>query len=1124
MSRALLADRRFRPIFLSQFFSALGDNLLRNTLATIALFAVAGSGWMVSAATGAFVAPAALLSGLGGELADRMDKAKLIRKLRLTEMLVAMIAAIGLAMGNLPVVLGALAASGVVAALFGPVKYGILPDQLEAARLPGANALVEGATFAAILIGSVGGSMLVSRPGSAVVAALLVLAAAALSYLGARRIPSTTPAAPGLKLRINVVASTWHLLGELRSDRRSWRAGLGNAWFWMSGAAVLTLLPGFDRDAFGGGAVTSGLFLGLFAVGIAAGSALAAFLAGGRIILASASLGSILLGGALLEVWHLPQAPHAVMPIVCLCIALFAAAAGAGLIAVPTQAAVQGWAAPSRRARAVGAMNVLSALGMVLTSGALILAEARGFSEATLLGVVGLCNLLVAPLMLSGLPANLVGEGLWILYRALFRVELIGSQNLPHRGEAALITPNHSSWLDAGLMMAIAEEPPVFVIDARMAERWWVRPALALVSWLPVESADPQSLKAMIAAVTAGNAMVIFPEGRLTVTGSLMEILPGTGTVADKAHAVIVPVHHQGLERTPFSRLTRQQTCRTLFPKVTVTVFPACRLAVAEALVGRARRLALTEALRDRMEEAVYCSRLSNDTLFTAVGHAARRHSLGRLAVQDPVSGPLSYRKLLAGADLLGGKITSGTDEREIVGLMLPTSNAAALCLLGLASYGRTAAIMNTTAGLRGLRAAIQSAQIRTVVTSRAFVDKAKLCQVVEQLRQEVRVSFLEDIRDSISRSERLRGLLRASFLTAKPRVSRVADEPAVLIFTSGSSGTPKGVVLSHRNLLSNVAQVAGRIGFGRDDKVLNALPMFHAFGLIGFLLPAINGIPVFLYPSPLHYSIVPVIAYNWNATALFGTSVFLDGYARHATPLTFRSLRLVIAGAARVAPAVRELWMERFGLRILEGYGVTECAPVVAVNTPASNRSGTVGRLLPGMQMRLDAIPGRDEGGRLVVCGPNVMLGYLKTDRPGILEPPAEGWYDTGDIVSLDQAQHLRVHGRLTRTARPGGEMVSLEAIEDIATDLWPDAMSVAVATPDARKDERIVLLTDRVGASRADFVARARALGAAEVMVPAEIRVLAKLPLLGGGKPDYMAATRLVRDDNALHEEQAA
>ncbi len=260
------------------------------------------------------------------------------------------------------------------------------------------------------------------------------------------------------------------------------------------------------------------------------------------------------------------------------------------------------------------------------------------------------------------------------------------------------------------------------------------------------------------------------------------------------------------------------------------------------------------------------------------------------------------------------------------------------------------------------------------------------------------------------------------------------------MLFTSGSLGSPRGVVLTHRNVLANVAQLAGRIGFARDQRVLNALPMFHGFGLTaGFVLPVVSGIPAFLYPSPLHYGAIPQLAYSWNATALFGTSTFLRGYARRAHPLAFRSLRLVIAGAEPLAPAVRELWFERFGLRILEGYGVTECSPVLAVNTPASYRSGTVGRLLPGLEARLLPVEGLPaDSGRLLVRGPNVMAGYLTPD--GTLLPPPDGWHDTGDVVRLDPDGHLSIVGRLARFAKAGGEMIPLAAVEALAHALWPD------------------------------------------------------------------------------------
>ncbi len=335
------------------------------------------------------------------------------------------------------------------------------------------------------------------------------------------------------------------------------------------------------------------------------------------------------------------------------------------------------------------------------------------------------------------------------------------------------------------------------------------------------------------------------------------------------------------------------------------------------------------------------------------------------------------------------------------------------------------------------------------------------------------------------------------------------------MLFTSGSLGSPRGVVLTHRNVLANVAQLAGRIGFARDQRVLNALPMFHGFGLTaGFVLPVVSGIPAFLYPSPLHYGAIPQLAYSWNATALFGTSTFLRGYARRAHPLAFRSLRLVIAGAEPLAPAVRELWFERFGLRILEGYGVTECSPVLAVNTPASYRSGTVGRLLPGLEARLLPVEGLPaDSGRLLVRGPNVMAGYLTPD--GTLLPPPDGWHDTGDVVRLDPDGHLSIVGRLARFAKAGGEMIPLAAVEALALALWPDSPAVAVALPDPRRGERVVLLTEHPTATRDALLAQARTAGAPELLVPAAVRVVAHLPLLGSGKPDLAAAALLARGD---------
>lgn len=419
LKRWLLADPRFRPLFVCQLLSAFGDNLLRNALGVLVLWSAGTDGkhqeWMVAAAAGTFVAPSILLSGLGGELADRMDKARLIRVLKLADLMVAVVAAAGLATGQLDVVFAALVGSGAVAALFGPVKYGILPDQFGQDRLAAANALVEGATFAAILGGSVGASLLAGRDGGATLIAAVVAAVAMVSWISACAIPTTVPAAPLLTARANLLVSTLELLLALHRDRRSWRAALASTWFWMLGAAVLSLLPGLVHDVLGGSAMENGAFLGLFAMGVASGSALASFLSGGRIILVTAATGCAVAGASLLEVWHLTRT--GAVQSWPLFLALLVTAAGAGMLAVPAQAAVQAWAAPERRARAVGGMNVLAALGMVLMSVLLVAAQRLGVGEPALLGVIGLLCVLLAPVLLVTLPDNPADELTWVISR-----------------------------------------------------------------------------------------------------------------------------------------------------------------------------------------------------------------------------------------------------------------------------------------------------------------------------------------------------------------------------------------------------------------------------------------------------------------------------------------------------------------------------------------------------------------------------------------------------------------------------------------------------------------------------------------------------------------------------------
>ena len=756
-----------------------------------------------------------------------------------------------------------------------------------------------------------------------------------------------------------------------------------------------------------------------------------------------------------------------------------------GLFIVPVFTAIQVWAGPDRRARVIAAVNVFNAAFMVVGALALALLQKLGLGTPLLFALIGAANLAVAVAIGRTMPASWLNDFLSIVFRAVYRLEVKGLENVDKAGHNAIIALNHVSFLDAPLAVSILPKRPVFAIDVAMSQHWWIQPFLKFVRTMALDPLRPFSLRAIINAVRDGDMLVIFPEGRITITGSLMKIYDGAAMIADKSDAMVVPVRIDGPERTIFSRLKSTQVRRRLFPKITVTILEPVRLKVDAELKGRRRRQAAGAALYDVMSDLMFRTTPTDRTIVEAVIAAAKINGSKRLAIEDPVSGQLTYKRLLQATAILGAKLMPLALEGRAVGVMLPTSNGAVVTALALMSAGRVPAMINFTSGAANVLGACRAAQVDTVLTARAFVEKGRLEKLVAQIETRVRIVYLEDIRKTVSFSDKLRGALRAN----QPLVARQADDWGVILFTSGTEGVPKGVVLSHRNVLSNVAQVESRIDYGREDKLFMALPAFHSFGFMGgIVLPLISGVATYLYPSPLHYRTVPELVYGICASYMFGTDTFLAGYARMANPYDFRSLRYVVAGAEPIKETTRRIYLEKFGLRILEGYGVTETSPVLALNTPMFNKFGTVGRLLPGMQAKLEKVEDVEEGGRLYVKGPNVMLGYLRADRPGVLEPPPEGWYDTGDIVTIDDQGYIAIKGRAKRFAKIGGEMISLAAVEMLAAELWPHYVSAVVAVADDRKGERLILVTDKPGATRADFIAYARSKHASELMFPAE------------------------------------
>ena len=1126
MFKSLMTRRKFAPLFFCQFFAAFGDNFLKAALSFLVAAQITGakSSALITLAGGVFIAPFFFLSGLGGELADRYDKALMAQRIKFVEMGAATLAVVGFGFHSVILLFVALFLFGTLGSLFGPVKYGILPDHLARSELPGGNALIEGGTFLAILLGTIVAGLAANGESNPIHFAWLMLLTAAASWLTSLLIPRTGEGAPNLVVNRNILLSTWDLIKELRADSRLWWGAIVVSWFWLVGALVLSLLLPLGHINVHGtdGVIT--VFLTVFSVAVAVGSGLAAWLAAGRIVILPTLIGAVLIGlfaldlgwmaysfatpAAVLGVEGFFDSPHSIRII----IDLAGLAIGGGLFVVPTFAAVQAWAGADHRARVVAGVNVLNAAFMVV--GAIVqgILQAAGLGVPILFVMIGVANLLVAVAIGRTMPANWMTDFLSIVFRAFYHLEVKGGENIAKAGPNAIIALNHVSFLDPPLATSLLPRPPVFAIDVAMSRHWWIQPFLKFVRTMALDPLKPFSLRTIINAVRDdGDMLVIFPEGRITVTGSLMKIYDGAGMIADKSEAMLVPVHIAGPEATIFSRLTKSQVRRRLFPKITVTVIEPLRLKLDESLKGRWRRQAAGAALYDIMSDLMFRAAPTDLTLIQALVEAAKTHGKKWLAIEDPLSGQMTYKRLLQAVAILGAKLMPLALEGRALGVMLPTSNGGVVTMLAVMSAGRVPAMINFSAGAANILGACRAAEIDTILTSRVFVEKGRLDHVIEQVGKQVRIIYLEDIRPTISTFDKLRGALHWN----KPLVARKPDDWAVILFTSGTEGTPKGVVLSHRNILTNVAQCAARIDFGREDKLFNALPIFHSFGLTGgVLLPLISGVPIYLYPSPLHYRTVPELVYGVCATVLFGTDTFLNGYARMANPYDFRSLRYVIAGAEPVRESTRNIYLEKFGLRVLEGYGLTETSPVLALNTPMYNKFGTVGRLLPGMEAKLEHVEGVEEGGRLYVRGPNVMLGYLRADQPGVLEPPPDGWHDSGDIVTIDAQGFIAIKGRAKRFAKVGGEMVSLAAVEMLAADLWPDNVSAVAAVPDARKGERLILVTDKHGATRGEFQAYARSKHASELMLPSEVIVLDKLPLLGSGKVDHLTLAKFVRE----------
>lgn len=693
-------------------------------------------------------------------------------------------------------------------------------------------------------------------------------------------------------------------------------------------------------------------------------------------------------------------------------------------------------------------------------------------------------------------------------------------RNMPRKG---VYVANHVSFLDPVLLFAFLPGDPVFALNGHLYRNRLIRFLMRTADVMPFNPIEPGDIKELIAKVDGGRLCVIFAEGRVTESGGLMKIYEAPGLVADKSGAPLIPVWIEGPQYGYFSKTKGKLPHRPL-PKVRV-------------IVGRPRSFKLKDELRrqrDHISNEVYMIlremsfevRYNPDiSLFAQLMKTAKIHAKKGLFrrpkfVEDIQRKPQSYRDIVIKSFVLGKYLKRRTEPEEHVGLFLPNSVAALCSFFGLTAYDRIPVMLNFSVGAQNMVSMCKTAQVRIVVTSLAFVKTAKMEDAVKMMEEAgVKIIYLEKAAKEIGLWDKINAYLR--YKIKRVPIKKGGNRKAVILFTSGSEGTPKAVVLSHANIISNIKQMSAIETINVTDTVFNALPMFHSFGLVvGTLFPLFEGSKLFLYPSPLHYRVVAEIVYEIGASIMFGTDTFFRGYGRIAHPFDFHNIRFMFGGAEAVKPDTRNIWMERLGIRVLEAYGATECSPVVSANNRIFNRFGSIGKLLPAIEYKIEPVPGIEKGGELVVRGPNIMMGYILPDNPGVLVPLEGGWYHTGDVVEIDEIGFVYIRDRIKRFAKIGGEMVSLNAVHEMVCKAYEtdgEFQYGVVAIPHESKGEQIVLATNNRNVSQDGLHAYIRANATSELFLPRIILYMEKLPVFATGKADNVTLKKIVLAETA-------
>ncbi|MDY6407395.1 MAG: AMP-binding protein [Pseudomonadota bacterium] len=709
-----------------------------------------------------------------------------------------------------------------------------------------------------------------------------------------------------------------------------------------------------------------------------------------------------------------------------------------------------------------------------------------------------------------------------LILRFLFRmmkIRVSGFENIPTDLCKGIFVSNHQSWLDPVVLFAFLPQNPVFLLHPKLYRNRWIQFFMKYAEKIEFNYMDATDVKKVITLINEGKFCLMFPEGCMTDTGDIMKVYEAPAIVADRTKAPLIPIWITGAEYSPFSETNGYQPHRP-FPKIKIRIGNPEYFKMNEDL--RKNRDYLKEATYQLLNNMRFDTKYkSNMTLFHTLLRMSRIYGkIGlfkrREILEDINRQPQTYRDILIKSYIMGKKFVAFSAEKENIGILMPNAVATVISIFGLSAYNRVPVMLNFSQGESVVASMCKTAVVKTVITSKAFVIKAKMEQTIQRLENDgIKINYLEDIAKTISLQDKLQALIL--YKMKKVPIRQNSDEPAIILFTSGSEGFPKGVVLTHQNIVSNVVQTGCFAQLTTKDLLFNSLPMFHSFGLVvGVFFPLFYGAKVFLFPSPLLYRTITELIYELKATMMIGTNTFFKGYTKIAHPYDFKTLRLCYAGAEAVQEETRQLMAEKLGCLLMEAYGTTECSPVLCINNILFNKFGTLGKLVQAIEHKIEPVPGIENGGELCVKGPNVMKGYIFADNPGVIVPVQDGWYHTGDVVVIDELGFVKIVDRVKRFAKIGGEMISLTAVENIAREIWKtdDFHGAAVALPHPKKGEYIIFVSNDKSANKDDFSLKVQEKGMSELYIPSEFMYKEEFPIFATGKADLVTLKKWVQE----------